>query len=433
MNSDIRERLRRLGVRKGAAHLKPSAAKRLEIGDSRLENSDDGNLQSPISNLQALTPIPTPYGEAVLRRARFSLDWAHGERRLNEALAHPTELIARLVGRSVGRSVEPFDLREALFIDTETTGLAGGAGTLAFLVGVGYFEQDRFTVDQYFLRDPGEEAAMLSAIEEMANARANIVTFNGKAFDVPLVETRFVMNRLVPPFGEKAHLDLLMPARRAWRGMIGDCSLGSLEYHLLGVRRDEQDIAGFLIPELYRQYLQSGSHELTSEMSRVMYHNLHDILSMVTLTARLADAQLNPGHISEHIALGKQHEREGEWAEAENVYRRALEGLEIGDWRLENNSPKSPISNLQSPVLNRLASAIKKQHKHSEAVTYWVALADAGDVTAMIELAKHYEWREVDLPLALTHAKTALRQTEDRWLREVLEKRVMRLERKMNQ
>ncbi len=411
MNSDIRDRLRRLGVHKGAAHLKPSAAaqmKRLEIRDSRLADSIS---QSPISNLQSLTPISTPYGEATLRRAQYALDWVHGDRKLNEALAHPNELIACLMGRST----QPFDLRDALFIDTETTGLAGGAGTLAFVVGVGYFEGDAFAIDQFFLRDPAEEAAMLNQIEALANTHPNVVTFNGKAFDVPLIETRFVMNRFVPPFGEKQHLDLLMPARRAWRSMLGDCSLGSLEYHLLGVRRDQQDIAGFLIPELYRQYLQSGSRELTPEMSRVMYHNLHDILSMVTLTARLIDAQLRPGHVSEHIALGKQHEREGEWAEAEQVYR-------VAD---------SSLVTRNSELTKRLASAIKKQHKHSEAVAYWVALADAGDVNAMTELAKHYEWREMDLPLALSHAKTALRLAEDRWLREALERRVMRLERKM--
>ena len=371
-----------------------------------------------------------------MRRARYALDGLHGDRRLNEALAHPGELIARLMDRNA----EPFDLRQALIIDTETTGLAGGAGTLAFVVGVGYFENENFLIDQFFLRDPAEEAAMLHQIEALANVHANVVTFNGKAFDVPLIETRFVMNRFVPPFGAKQHLDLLMPARRAWRGMIGDCSLGSLEYHLLGVRRNEQDIAGFLIPELYRQYLQSGNRELTPEMSRVMYHNLHDILSMVTLTARLADAQLKPGHVSEHIALGKQHERAGEWLEAERIYRTALERLETRDSEIAKTQPfdklrtQSPISqalNPQSPVLKRLASAIKKQHKHSEALAYWVALADAGDVSAMIELAKHYEWHKPDLPLAKGHAQAALRLTQDRWLREALEKRIARLEKKM--
>ena len=410
MNSDIRDRLRRLGVHKGVVHLKLSPAKQIE--KLRIENEElrnDGPQTQ--TQTQTLTPIPTPYGTATLRRARFSLDWAHGDRRLNEALAHPTELIARLIGRSA----EPFDVRDALFVDTETTGLAGGAGTLAFIVGVGYFDENNFVVDQFFLRDPAEEAAMLHQIEDLANTRANVVTFNGKAFDIPLIETRFVLSRFVPPFSEKAHLDLLMPARRAWRGMIGDCSLGSLEYHLLGVRRDQQDIAGFLIPELYRQYLQSRSRELTPEMSRVMYHNLHDILSMVTLTARLADAQLKPGHISEHIAIGKQHEREGEWAEAEQVYRIAAHSLDTR----------------HSELTRRLASAIKKQHKHTEAVEYWVALADSGDVNAMIELAKHYEWHKPDLPLAKGHAQAALRLTQDRWLREALEKRIARLEKKM--
>ena len=456
MNSDIRERLRRLGVHKGVGHLKPSPARQLESLRATREVHEDTIAPDASSTLLALERIATPYGNTVLRRASYGLEHVHGDRALQLALTQPAQFVSQLASRHMGASAEPFDLHDALFLDTETTGLAGGAGTLAFLVGIGYFEKvdansSRFVVEQYFLRDPIEEAAMLHAIDRLAGTHEHLVTFNGRSFDIPLIEARFIMSRLAPPFGDKLHLDLLMPARRAWRNMLGDCSLGSLEYHLLGVRRNQQDIAGFLIPELYREYLQSGAsaeeRPLNNEMQRVMYHNLHDILSMVTLTSRLCEALSNPHHTSEHLAIGRQHEHAGEWAEAEGVYRNALQQMEQSQ-RTEQPQkstpqPQSPRaltpSGLQTQAMRRLANALKKQQRHADAVAHWVELADLGDVQAALELAKHYEWREVDLPLALGHARRTLRLAQasssglqsTSALRTDIERRIVRLERKV--
>lgn len=475
MNSDIRDRLRRLGVHKGIANLKPSPAKQLEdlrtTRDEVHETSREASreaVESPVRPARVsferglsadtallLERIETPYGITVLRREKYELAHVHGDRPLNLALTQPAQFVAQLVGRSYGAPPEPFDLYDALFLDTETTGLAGGAGTLAFLIGLGYFERldadsSRFVVEQYFLRDPVEEAAMLHAIDRLAATHNHLVTFNGRSFDIPLIEARFIMSRLAPPFGDKLHLDLLMPARRAWRNMLGDCSLGSLEYHLLGVRRDQQDIAGFLIPELYREYLQSGANAderpLTAEMQRVMYHNLHDILSMVTLTSRLCEALSKPSHTSEHLAIGRQHEHAGQWAEAADVYRNALDQMARPSTqpRTPTPQPTSPRaqtpSGLQTQAMRRLANALKKQQRHGDAVAQWVELADQGDVQAALELAKHYEWREVDLPLALGHARRALYLAKaspsglpvSSALREEIERRVARLERKLS-
>ena len=130
-----------------------------------------------------------------------------------------------------------FDLREAVFLDTETTGLAGGAGTAAFLIGVGYVEGDRFRVRQYFMRDYHEEAALLPALAEDLRRFRRIVTFNGKMFDLPLLEARYRLNRERFPLSDAPHFDLLHPARRLWKARLESCRLQSLEAELIGLRR----------------------------------------------------------------------------------------------------------------------------------------------------------------------------------------------------
>lgn len=409
MNADLRERLRRLGVARGVTHLKPAPRPPEE---SFPRASDASGPIAPVT----LEAMATAFGPAWFHRTVYPIGHTHGDRPLSSALDLAPEALARVAG-------SPASLREALFLDTETTGLAGGSGTLAFLVGVGYFEGEtpdtHFIIDQFFLRDPGQEAGMMTAIDQRVYGHPALVTFNGKAFDIPLLETRFVMSRLAPPFSELAHLDLLMPARRMWRGSLASCSLGSLEFHLLGVRRDQQDIAGFLIPQLYREYLQTGD---MSDMSRVMYHNLLDILSMVTLAARLSDAFESPRNAHEHLAVGRQHARAGAWEQAEQVYRAAVTRMAdeaAGDGRAE--------------IQRQLALALKRQARHADAAEVWEQLADdEGEIAveALTELAKHYEWREPDLARALLCARRALRLSGDAVTREALRHRVARLERK---
>jgi len=464
MSTDIRDRLRRLGVHKGTAHLKPSAAKQAELErerqglrperdaaprdedfispadvaaqyDSRQSNPTlNDEVEAPIESCQ-LTHIETPYGIASFRRVSYALDHTHGDRLLLQALQSAPDLIGRLAGRTI----EQFDISDALFIDTETTGLAGGAGTLAFVVGVGYFEKDEvrgmkdeadnppssfiphpssFIIDQFFLRDPADEVAMLYQIDQLLNSHQHLVTFNGRGFDVPLLETRFTLSRIPPTFGDKLHLDLLMPARRFWRGMLSSCSLSSLEYHLLGVQRDQHDIAGFLIPQLYREWLAENTSELNPDMQRVMYHNLHDILSMVTLSARLSEALAHPHHPSEHIAIGREHERAGAWAQAEQVYRAAVKAT------------AEQIATEDVKLIRRLANALKRQGKAEEALPHWRTLADRNDLDALLELAKYFEWQGNNLDGALFYTRLALDLSQSPYIRDALTHRLARLENK---
>lgn len=419
MNADLRDRLRRLGVHKGTSHLKPSP---------QAEYAQSSRHATPLKDEETavLEPVRTALGVTHVRRARYTLAHVHGDRALDTALAYAPEHLVQLMSR---RDCDCFDLRRALFLDTETTGLAGGAGTLAFLVGIGYFNEDQFVIEQFFLSDPAEEAAMLAELDRQVNRRDHLVTFNGQSFDVPLLESRYILSRIAPSFEDKTHLDLLLPARRVWRGSLESCSLGSLEYHMLGVRREQRDVPGSVIPYLYREYLSAGGGDLNDDMQRVMYHNLHDILSMVTLVSRLMDVLVQPASAEEHFAAARYRERQGDREAAKQGYREAIEQFRISDFGLANSQAK--ISDLQSLSLRGLAACLKQECQYEEAAVYWRQLADSGDVEAMVEMAKHHEWREVDLPAALDYAKRARDNNQDAALRPALEHRVTRLNKKV--
>ncbi len=182
------------------------------------------------------------------------------------------------------------DYREALFLDTETTGLAGGTGTVAFLIGLGWFEGDAFVTRQLFARDYGEERATLLALRELLGEKHFLVSFNGKAFDANLLAARFIMNRLPDPLAGLPHLDLLHPARRLLRHRLADRRLGALETALLGFER-EGDVPGSEIPQRYFDWLRRRDGRL---MADVFEHNRIDILSLAALAAHLAEL-IDPG------------------------------------------------------------------------------------------------------------------------------------------
>lgn len=439
LRAGLRERLRRLGVHKGAAHLKSSspAAREPTRESARVPEHRPDHTAPPAS----LEPVNTPFGRAHVRRASFDLAYRHGSHTLAGALHAPPHLLASLMlHRAFVAAEAALDLRDAIFLDTETTGLTGGAGTLVFLVGLGWFEDDRFVIEQYFLRDPIEEIAMLSCVERCLGQRSGLVTFNGRSFDVPLLESRFILSRIAPPFGDKPHLDLLLPARRMWRSSLDSCSLGSLEFHLLGVRREQRDVPGAVIPFLYREYLAAGGGELNEDMQGVMYHNLTDILSMVTLIPRLVNGLAHPDGMAEHFAVGRYYERLGAFEAAERTYRSALDRLTVGDPAASPAaSPAAgPAAGHQpssiahhSAALRHLARCLKRQGKTQEALRYWQLLANTEDVEALIELAKHYEWRVCDPQQAREHARRAARACDDPIMREAIRHRLARLERKV--
>jgi uncharacterized protein YprB with RNaseH-like and TPR domain len=174
-----------------------------------------------------------------------------------------------------------------VFLDIETTGLTGGAGTYAFLCGIGVACGECFRVIQFFLEGPSRESRWLRAVESVIPADACLVTYNGKAFDIPLLRTRHILVRKEPSWGALPHIDLLHYARWFYKGALESCSLGSMERSVLGVERGGADIPGYLIPPMYLQYLQTKD---ALPLRGVFYHNEIDIVSLAALYCHIARA-----------------------------------------------------------------------------------------------------------------------------------------------
>jgi uncharacterized protein YprB with RNaseH-like and TPR domain len=172
-----------------------------------------------------------------------------------------------------------------VFLDLETTGLAGGTGTYAFLCGIGFSSESGFNVVQFFLEGPSKESRWLRAIGSVIPEDACLVTYNGGSFDLPLLRARHVLDRSRPAWDGLPHIDLLHHARRFYKGRLESCSLGSMERHVLGVERSGEDIPGYLIPEIYMRYLRTRD---ASGLGGVFYHNELDIVSLAALYCHVA-------------------------------------------------------------------------------------------------------------------------------------------------
>jgi uncharacterized protein YprB with RNaseH-like and TPR domain len=407
-NPDFRERLERLGLGRGVGHLKPQPRRRGQA----------------IEELLAGEVIETGDGSFFLYRETYEPGYRHGDHTLAELLAHAPEVPARLARDERLASV---DYRRFAFVDTETTGLAGGTGTYAFLVGVGLFRGDRFTIHQFFMRDYHEEPAQLQALGKLLDGLDAVVSFNGKSFDLPLLETRFIMTRQPPRLTDAPHLDLLPVARRFWKYRLASCALSSLEAEVLGVQRTQTDVPGWLIPSLYVDYTRSGD---AREMPRIFYHNAQDILSLVTLAARLCDLLAAPLPVDGDLpgedlyGLGRLLHDLGQQDRAEAAYAQAAQTC---------RSPQ-----VRDLAMRDLAYLLKRQDRRGEALPWWQRLVEAsGEVYACEELAKHYEWQEEDLAQAIawTQRGIALARKWPSGIRrrstlDDLEHRLARLERK---
>lgn len=289
------------------------------------------------------------------------------------------------------------DISSTLFIDTETTGLAGGTGTHVFLVGIGRFEGGRFLVRQYFLRHPGEERALLDAIERDVRDSSCIVTYNGRTFDIPMLETRFRMHHHACTFPD-LHLDLLHPARSVWKHRLPSCSLGTIEQHILGVTRVD-DAPGWLIPQLYFTYLQSRN---VNTLHNVFNHNQQDIVSLARIAGLVHAYQAGittPDHPSDRLGIALMQLRYGDPERAIPV---------ILD---EAGSPLIP-SEFRFRAVREASIAMKRAGWYDRAVPFWNSrLNDPSRAIRLFvaeELAKFYEHRERNNAVALALSLQAL-------------------------
>jgi len=218
------------------------------------------------------------------------------------------------------------DAGQWLFLDTETTGLAGGSGTYAFLVGLAWWEEARFVVEQHFMRDHGEEPSLLLEVLERLAQRRILVTFNGKSFDWPLLQTRYQMTRVGSAPAPLAHLDLLHPARRLWRLDLESVALAKLEKHILRLDRGE-DIPSATIPQRYFDFLRGGPPDPIAEVFR---HNQMDLCGLASLALHmirvLSDPEQNGASAGELLGISRLLQNRGERHLAGRIYSKALEG-----------------------------------------------------------------------------------------------------------
>ena len=400
----ITDKLKALGVQKGAADLPPP-----KVDSHTIDSVVAGNF------------VPTPLGDVFVSEQIYPSDYIYGTSSLVSSF--PLLHISQWAN---DEKLSTLPLSRFAFLDTETSGLSGGTGTYAFLVGVARFIDDQFVLQQFFMRDPAEEPALLEGLAKFLAPCDSLVTFNGKAFDAPLLSTRYRLHRIPIPYKDYSHLDLLPLARRLWRDRLESRALKYLEEHVLGLKRSSEEVPGYEIPWLYFDYLRTGD---ARPLGGVFYHNAMDVVAMAALLAHMNDMIQNPydgkvQHGLDFVALGKLFEDLGHWDEAARLLERGLESeLTEADFGV---------------AVKRLSILQKRRGDLSEAVRLWEAAAKQGHLYAFIELAKHYEHKERDVKSALKWTKTALKHVEKInqpeymrkfWVSEI-ERRLERLNRK---
>ena len=282
-----------------------------------------------------------------------------------------------------------------LFLDTETTGLSGGAGTVAFLVGVGEIRRHELIVRQYLMRDYDEEAFVLHHVQAYLSSCQLLITYNGKSFDMPLLSSRFVMHRIRLP--ELPHADLLHAARRVWKLRLGRCSLSALEDKIYHEPRVD-DLSGAEVPQRYFDYLKSHDMSLLEDILR---HNAQDIATLARLTYTLSGLHDNPlsaEHTQDIFSLGRVCERGGQLERARVCYRAADNGV------------------MSALCRERLADTLRREHSDAEAAAIYEKMIAArqGGAQPYIALAKLLEHRLHDVNKAANIARRGLLYLTDR-------------------
>jgi uncharacterized protein YprB with RNaseH-like and TPR domain len=346
------------------------------------------SLQRKLNAIKSTLPALSPAEK--LARESGVIVYAHEESAPDDFRDQSSEALRR-----IGWSGRAFDIEDCLFLDTETTGLSHGAGTIAFLIGVGWIENGVMRVEQFFARDYPDEAATLLRLRDIMQNKKCAITFNGRSFDLPLLRTRFAFNRL-GDMPELYDLDLLPPSRRVWKLRIESCRLSNIEERILGIAR-EGDIPGGEVPRRYFDYLKTGDFSLIDD---VITHNRQDIITLAHLLKTLLRVYREPEaaeHRQDLFSLGRALEAQGESARARELYRLSAQP--------DNAQPD--IAALANLRLYRLCLRADDVVGAITALDSVVATGLALD-TAHVELSKIYEHRLKQYDLALAHARLAM-------------------------
>ena len=355
-----------------------------------------------IQDLMSGEVVRTTHGEHFETERVWERHRRHGSVDISDLAAMPHNLLDALSAGAIANS----DPTKWAFLDTETTGLAGGTGTYAFLIGVGSIDSTGFRLRQFFMRDYGEEASQLHRLAEYLEPFDVLITYNGKSYDQPLLETRFRMARARHPFDRMEHLDLLFGARRLWKLRLESCRLVELENRILGVER-QGDLPGEMIPYVYFEFLRT---QHAFRLVPIFHHNAIDILSLACLTAivpshfrSLEEGSALPDvrHGADLVGLARWMLQAARHEEALRLFRRAVE-LGLPD-------------HLLFKTLWETAATEKRLGREDAALAIMTELAGSPNplrVRAFEELAKHYEHRERNYGMALEMTRSALAITD---------------------
>ncbi|HTE84454.1 MAG TPA: ribonuclease H-like domain-containing protein [Dehalococcoidia bacterium] len=396
LNDQLRRALNEAGLTRRASGQPPALALRPQPGDlppARVNRADPAVPDE--LGIEGFLPgfwQDTPAGRVFVVERRYELDYRHGGYTLGSLLDVPPPILAQ-IGRHDGLS--GIDHRQIVYLDTETTGLAGGTGTLAFLVGIGHFLDGHFRLRQYFLDSLEGEEALLRALSDYLERFSAVASFNGKVFDVPLLETRFILSRLRKDVRALPHLDLLFAARRMYRDRFESCRLGEIERRVLGLTRPD-DVPSFEVPSLYFRYVR---YRRFRALLPVFHHNALDILSLVTLAAHLGG--LYGGTIAldneDELALARVCEQEGRITDAIAHYRAILR--------------QEPPPLRRDDAERRLSLIYKRSGRWQEATQIWERSAGRPENCSIfphVELAMFCEQQQRSFDAALGHAEHAL-------------------------
>ena len=347
-----------------------------------------------IEELMSGQVVETPLGTHFETERVWERHRRHGSVGIGDLAELPEDFLHPL---SDGAVPQASPLKWA-FLDTETTGLAGGAGTYAFLIGVGSIDSTGFRLRQFFMRDFGEEASLLWRLSEHLAQFDVLITYNGKAYDQPLLETRFRMARSRHPFDRLQHLDLLFGARRLWKLRLDSCRLVDLENQILGVER-EGDLPGEMIPYCYFEYLRT---KIAFKLVPIFHHNAIDILSLACLTAIVPIAFRSPAdapllHGADLIGLARWLVKSDRREEACRLFRRAVD-MGLPDtllfrtlWDIAGLERRLGRNDAALAVVTELAGSRNPYRAH-----------------ALEQLAKHYEHDERNYGMALEMTRAAI-------------------------
>jgi uncharacterized protein YprB with RNaseH-like and TPR domain len=373
----LRDRLQKLQDQRG---LQPATAIEPPQPDVAERMARNGRATSRMSESEVAATLG---GEVissglVLIDRVFPLNFVHGDTTLDEVLNAPLHLLD-------GCEAQP---NELLFLDTETTGLAGGTGTLPFLLGLSRIEGDALRVRQFFLTGFKGEKALLNEALPWYKDAAHLVSFNGKTFDLPLLVSRYRLARLRDPFTQLGHLDLLYPTRTAFANAWPDCRLQTAERRLLNFHRHD-DLPGHLVPQVWFDFVRAGHFK---QVPGILEHNRWDLVSLTTLAARMALLFARPDHPdADVLGIARSFRRKGEEEQAHAHLSDRRKDLSVGG-------------------LLELAALHRRRGEWDAAVEIWHPLAAENCAEAMERLAKYYEHVTKDYEEAMKLAERLLKR-----------------------